>query len=539
MIPKESDWVLSYDLRSISEKGKLDEPGAYSFMEDAREEVGNQDEDLKELLNAFFDDPLSLGVDLSQEILMFHYLKGEKSSPRDVGNMGITAGVWDRAQFKESLEKIFEVSGSEPEIKEEKGRSYIEIPNMVLIWDDSRILGLSKWAPGGGEEELLSQAQELFSLEKDDRLKESNENFQEFIEERKDISNWLDLGKLSEHFEKELQNVPGTWEDYTEMTFHSFLEFKDNEVELTHFGFGEATEDWGKLFRDGVDKKLLTHLPEESYLGFAGAFDPAACYEWAKEKSGEDLKKAEAEMKDEGVDLQELITSFGGDAVFTLSSFSSFERTYTTYEQVEVEKDPEEGKEKRFSSFRDMEKVEKTKDELLPEFTFAFSTRTSYFRDLIEEKFKPEMDSLEGTDNGFIVHSEDIPSVHFGWGNDLMMIGTDGETVKRLSKGGYSDASLADTDLGSIFASSSYAGRMVLDIEDYPDRFQEWVRKESGPFGENMLKKMTGVFRVLTVDQIEENGIRVAFELKEGKGNSLNLIMKQLDENYKEVMMAL
>lgn len=545
MIPEESDWVMSYDLRSISEKGKLNDPSEYSFMSDIQKEVKARDPEMKKLLTNFYEDPLSLGVDLSKEVMFFHFPQKDSGKTEEQrGIFGACAATWDRSQLRKNLGRILDIEENEElSIEDRNGRSFLQIGESLLAWDDSRILFLEYPSESDIKEEgkgALEQAESLFELKKKERLAGSSEDFQRFMERRKDISNWLALGRLSSRYADRLKRHPymgmmGFDLEVEDLKVHSYLEFKEEEVELTHYNNDKRWAEWKEGLRDGVDKKLLGHLPEACYLGASMSYDLGFYYEKFKEKNEEDLKEWEEKLQEDTVDLEKLVSSLGGDFLFTIDGFDTYERTYTVHE-------PMASRDKSGPNGNALQgrEVERTEEELYPRFNLIWNTEGAYLKELLKERWLKH-DSLEMMKEGQYRYDGFGFPVFFGWNEDKMLLSSNEKSFSGLYEGGYQgSSSLLGAEAGDLFANSAHAGFLVMNLEEYPKVLRDKLRSDYGSVGEGIMEKMTSIFDRLKVKNLEEeNGLRVTLGLKEGEGNSLERILKQMDENYRSVMMAL
>lgn len=534
-IPKKSDWVAAYDVQAISEKAKLDKASEYRSLQMMQKEMRNVSPEMQKMLKAFLKDPLSLGIDLSQEVYSFHYAKGKDRE----GKIGVTAAMSDRGKFRENVDKLLKATGA-PEkvkIKEDKGRSYMYAEKAVLIWDDSRILFFTSMDHGTKKEAIKKEATRLMGLKGEGSLVNSNKDFQKFMERRKDISNWISFKNMPEEAKEELDEMPGkAGKGLKNTTMHSYLAFKSNSIEFTHFTNNDkwSGEKLDKFVKDGVDKKLMSFLPKKTYMGMATAFNPEAFYEIAKKKGGERMKEAEKEIqKEQGIEPKKVMKSLSGDMIITVNGFDTYQRTYTDF--VRKSEDEKKGGGDRMG-FGGMKRVKKTKEQVYPKLSLLIKTRTPYIKKQIEKKLLKH-DSVRSVGDHYRIDMTDFP-MFMGWKENKIMFGTHEKAVKKLYKGGFSP-SLADSEMGSLFAGTAGSASMLLDFQEYPKKVREFLTQGMMAPSEKVLKDATSILKRIDAQHYEKNGVKVTLKMEKGEGNSLARILKKLDENSGNFMRAL
>lgn len=526
LIPQESGWVAAYDLQAISEKAKLSDPSEYRALQMAKEEMKKQDEAMQKLFESFLADPLSLGVDLSKDLYSFYYRKGEKKE----GYMGVIASISDRNAMKKNLKKILESAGvpGEVEPKKKKGRSYMSFGKKVLIWDDSRMLFLSSTAHQQKKETVESEVFRLMDLEKKASLTESNEDFQEFLGRKEDVSNWISAADLPRGLLDEFdRNAPIDKDEVVDgLTFHSYLAFKPSSVEFTHYTNNPDWEEENKferVMRGGVDNKLLSYLPKKTYMGGAIAFNPQAAYKMVQESMDGDIERMKKGLKKEqNIDLDKLVASLSGDMILTVNGFGTYERTYMDFVQ------------KKGNGGMSMETVEKKEEQLYPKLSFLINTKKPYIKKQFEKKLAAH-DSIEKVGDHYRLGLVDFP-VYLGFKDGKALIGSHEGVVKKLYEGGYPSSSLADSEMGSLFAANAVSGSMILDLDRYPKKVHDYMKEGMMKPVRDAFENSVKILERIDAQSMESNGFRVTLKLKESEANSLNTILKQLDKNTGTIM---
>lgn len=524
-IPEGTEWVAAYDMRSIAEKGKLTDPSEYrslSLLQGSMEEEGT----LQKMFESFMQDPLSLGLDLSKDVYTFSYQR----SADDPRLLGFTGAVTERSKFKRTVQDLLSEAGVpgnvEPEQK--RGRSYLTVENMVLAWDDGRYLFLRTTSGKEGNGEIEGEAERLLGLKKKKTLVEKNDDFKEFLERKKDLSNWVDMGNYKGSFQRSRKafGIQGDTDMVNGMKFHTYLDFKANELEVSHYTYNDEWENWD-TFKDmfragGIEKELLSQLPQEEYMGASASFHPDTLYKLGKDIGGEDLPVMEERASIvQGIDLEKLFASLGGDLLVTVNGFGTYERSYTKLE--EKDKSGDNGQ-------HELEKVKKTEKEVFPRFSVVMSTSDSYLTDRLEDTLLSKWDSVAEREGYYEIQRKSYP-LYLGWDKGRLIFGSESEAVKKLGQGGFSP-SLADTRTGSLFAGSSYSASMVLDMNEYPENAKSFVSNTVGKALRKKIGNVTDVLDRVNVRSMEEvNGVKMVLKLKEGEGNSLNRILKKVDQN--------
>ena len=103
LIPEESSFVVSFDLASISSKGKLDEITEFDFFKYLKKEVRSENKQLARMLDNFVEDPASTGIDFSENILLFQL--NEISDERFIC---FSAELSSANQFSEFLDELID-----------------------------------------------------------------------------------------------------------------------------------------------------------------------------------------------------------------------------------------------------------------------------------------------------------------------------------------------------------------------------------------------------------------------------------------------
>ncbi len=533
-IPKKADWVAAYDVQAIAEKADLKSSSEYKSLDMIKKEMKNVSPEMQKMLQAFLKDPLSLGIDLSREVYSFHYVKGKEKQ----GKVGVVAAMSDRGKFRSNVDKLLKATGApdKMKVKKEGGRSYLSAQRTFLVWDGSRILFLTSMDHGTESKAVKEEATRLMGLKGKSSLVNSNKDFQNFMDGRKDISNWISFKNMPSEVKEEFEEAPGkTEKGLKKTTMHSYLAFEPNSIELTHY---TNNEDWSdekikKLIKGGLDKELMSYLPKKAYMGFSMAFHPDAVYGIAKEKGGEGIMEAEKEMKQEqGIELKKVMGSLSGDMVATVNGFGTYERTYMDLVRKE---ESEKGKGNRMG-FSGMKRVEKTESQLYPKFSFLVKTRTPYIKEQIEKKLLKH-DSVKAVGDHYRLDMTDFP-IFLGWKENKIMVGSHEKAVKKLYSGGFSP-SLTDDEMGSLFASSSGSASMLLDLQEYPQKVRDFLTEGRMAPSEKVLTNATSILKRIDAKNFEGNGLKVTLMLKEGDGNSLGRILKKLDDNSGTLMRAL
>ncbi len=530
IIPKGTAWVAAYDVKAISEKSKLTESGEYKTLQMAEGMVKKQPKEIQELYKSFMKDPLSLGIDLSENVFSFFYPK--KGEERRVGNIGVAASMGDRGKFRENLKKLSKgMPGPlELEVKEEKGRAYLYMEGTILIWDDSRLLFLGSGDQKIKEDKIKKEAVGLLEQKKDKSLVHSNEDFQKFMERRKDVSNWVAFENMPEDVQEEWEEIPYQDKElFKGMSLHTYLAFKSNSVELTHYtnnADSKTFDRFKKALKEGVDQKLMTYLPEKTYMGMGAALDPDQVYKVIQENADQEWEETKEKVKEElRVDPDKIASSLSGDMLMTINGFGTYKRTYTDF----VRKGGKGG------SMGGLERVEKTTDQLYPKGSFLIKTRTPYIKKQLEEKISKFDTLLTSVGDYYRVDSMEIP-FYFGWKDDKLMCGTHEEPLKKLYQGGYSSSSLADSEMGSMFASSPSSGSMLLDLDKYPKLVHDYLEESMGPRGKKSMENSMDILKRIDMQSKDKTGVKITLHLTEGKGNSLNRLLKKADENAGKFM---
>ena len=169
----------------------------------------------------------------------------------------------------------------------------------------------------------------LFGLKEKDQIT-ANEEFNKFYSNKKDISVWFSSNLFEDSGDlKELESVIKV--DMIDNYISAYLNFGDDHISLkTEF---TPNRDIQKKMKDNdvwdnsMNNELLNYFPKQHYATASMSLNPMTFYNIFEKSDGFEEIQYEFE-REAKFDLQDLVESFKGNAVYSLFGFDEIEYTY-------------------------------------------------------------------------------------------------------------------------------------------------------------------------------------------------------------------
>lgn len=303
-IPSDAVMVYDFNLDQIYKNGDLKHADDLSFVKMIRKELSNEDDDLPRLINGLFDDPASLGIDLRGDVAFY---------VDQYSGVGIIATMKSKSKFEKFLTKLTEKN--DIDIVSTNGVSCIDAPGGKLAWD-KKIL----YFYVNGEPDMVKK----MNLSKEESLAE-NKGFATYWKKRGDISIWYSMEGLFkmivEYGGKDvLDEVSPYFDQIKSASFYANILFEKGAIRTTYETLGvDPDSELFKLYGKKFNEKLISFMPENTFLAFAIALDAKTVVSFY-EKMNSTKEIMETELA-EGVTVADLLSSVNGSIVANLYGF--------------------------------------------------------------------------------------------------------------------------------------------------------------------------------------------------------------------------
>ena len=506
-IPQETNMVSVIDMHSILKKGKLDEISNFKFFKTFKKELRNENRKMSKIMGNIIKNPTSTGINFSNDLFMFYV-----NEAKDEQFFCISIDLQNEETFVEFIESVIDELGVNYNVEKEENYNYIILKGEVAIaWDKEKAVLLSA-ENRSSRKNLDLEIETLFELKAKDQII-AKEEFKTFYARKKDISIWCSTNLFEDNYyfkniEKELDF------EITNNYIAAFLDFESDFISIT--GTITPNEDVEKMMEENniwdtkFNTETLNYLPNDSYANVSLSLDPLAYYNILSEE--DDFIKTEKKFnKEMDFSLKEVISSFKGNAVFSLSGFEQVQYEAYSYNYKKV-----------------------TKETTLPVMGLVFDLNSDDILRKIIKKI-PE-GKLEKRNDYYVLKVDNKYSVYLAYNNELCLITNDKNSVKAFETGGIKTNSLKNSNFASKFSESGYYAYLNLDYNDYPKEIKKKFKDAQNNKEEKLFKIWNKLARSVEIKQIDNYSVEIKLTTSNEGSNSLNTLITVLDDNYKEFM---
>lgn len=539
-IPKEARIVLAMDAGSLHDKGNFEEVTDLKMYKFLEKEMKSESSDMADMFEDAINDYKVTGLNARGE--MFWFMVNENS---DEEYFGFVFDMLDQDDFEKYIKDFFKEIGEEVTIEEKENYRYWSPDDDAWFGWNGTSLVLLGTEDYSSRKQLGDHLDDIFEMGKDKSILEVKD-FNNFYNARKDVSFWMSYALLSD---MGMDDVPGMGNmggmgnmmdlDFDDLYLHAYLNFEKDmivmEGKMSPKEVVDEQFDEYKFFRNGVDDKVLSYLPEKAYMAAGFAMVPTEYYKWIK--SIFPIAAMESGVKEEmGFGITEAVEAIGGDFVFSISGFDMKEVEYTEWNQ---EWNPE-----KFSNYNyktgkyeytggyDYVEVQGTKEVLLPDMAMVASINNSEIFDKFAELLEKSMGEDDYEKFGDIYKIEaDNMNIFFSWNDEVMMIATDLELIEdALDK--ELDKTLAGTDIGKSLTSNASYFYFDLNMEDYPGEVENYIKEEMGGDEFYVFSNIMETFNMMSMaSDVNNYSFTMKVKTKDTGENSLYTLIKLIDDN--------
>ena len=588
VIPKETNAVTVIDLYSMIKKGKLNEISDLNIFKTFKREIRNENKKVSKIIDNIIEDPTISGVNFTTDVFAYYV-----NQSNDEKFICFSAEIQNEEKFAEFIEDILDDIDIEFDIEKEEDYSYTLMENDAAIgWDEDKAVLLIA-EDDNSRENLEDGIETLFGLKEKDQIT-ANEEFNKFYSNKKDISVWFssnlfeDSGGL-EKLESEVKV------DMTDNYISAYLNFGDDHISLkTEFTPNSDIQEMMKdndVWDNSMNNELLNYFPKEQYATVSMSLNPMTFYNIFEESDGFEEIQYEFEREAQ-FDLQDLVESFKGNAVYSLFGFDEIEYTYMdwgygfnedeaklleeryiismagylSYEDkallnqgetiqtesyegrycINIKNILEYGGTVESALYNDSEinwyeggweygrYIETTNEELLPLMGLAIDINgNEVVKDIIDQI--PEGEINERSNYYELMIDNRYPA-YFTFNESVFFITNDKKSIKAFKNGGYSSDNLGSSGISSEITNSNFYSFLNLNYDGYPKR----IKNEIKDLQNEEEKKLFGIWnnfaKGVEVKLVDQSSIEIIFNTQDSDNNSLNTIITTIDDNYKYLM---
>jgi hypothetical protein len=306
------------------------------------------------------------------------------------------------------------------------------------------------------------------------------------------------------------------------MFIAAHLNFEEDAISLiTHLTPNKEVEkllQQNKIWDKEFNSALLNYFPKQHFAVAGASLNPEAYYNFIKDE--EAFIKIEEEIKDEtGIDLQDLIESLNGSAVFSFSDVKEFEYTYQ--KRVYNEYDYSYNYEETIGS------------DNIPVMGLAIDLKdNSELKKLIAEIPDEELTKHK---NYYEMKIDKRYPVYFAFDDASLYITNDKKAIKSFKDGEYDGETLGETAVKNVLNNNSLYGFMYLDLDHYPKKMRKDMTSYYSAKEKKLQKAWNDFAESISYKQTDDMTYEIVFKTKETGDNSLYTIIKTIDENSKTI----
>jgi hypothetical protein len=498
VIPKTATLVSSIDVFSIATKARLDQLSDLKIVKEAMVKMGGASDNSK--MGAFFqkvmESPLSSGVDFTTDVYIFN-------TSDDLKNpiFGASIEITNKNEFNTFVTGLSAAFETDIAIETENDINYVNIDNNLHIgWDEEKAILLA--SPNrSNTTELPTEIARLMKLTQEDQLI-SKEEFKIYHAKKKDLSIWISSNLFASQPEYK-RAVDQVGFDLNDIYFYANIEFNDDQIKLTtdfipNEGYQAILE---------RSEKLLLPFNKEVAGMFSDNYKGLLAF-------GIDFSKISDVYSDEKVkgmiDLAEdKLSPFGGSFLIDFYDIEVYQATKFDY----------------FSG------SQKQTEDVKPKFSLGFDISNLSKLDTLINQVSA-MGMCEKKENYYIGSFGKDFTFAFGVNNNLGMISMDEGYVRQFANGEKPNSTLIDDPIMKEIQNHTFYTYVKLDIEDYSDEFQKFVKNKDITPKNTGLKTYKKLFKSFEMKRISATKSELNLNFKESNDNILQDLIKITDQAY-------
>jgi hypothetical protein len=489
LIPADASVVLEIDGKDIIAKSGLNHPDDYKFF-----------------------NLISLAEKEGADYLK-HLLKGSKEAGINIDNtlvyvtqfpsFAMIVPVVDKSAFEQWLKKF---ESPEPVVDGEI--SYIVEHDLYTAWND-HLLILS-------ENASLDQLKARFSPQEKGLLA-TNDDFKHFADRDADMRLWLRYSSLIDVYKNigississdknSLDELPFDIHDFDNISVHSYLDFKNGQIEGKAEFYPASEVDKLKkkypIFKEQFDTEILKDMPEQSYLAFNVSINVKEYVSLMRQNFEKmlssrytdqfDIYEHSAELFEflDSPEFQSVVDALAGDMLLDIHGFN---KGLITYPLISAD--------------------------------FTVNGESAFINIL---NLLPK-DLYQKEDQYYKIAADKSPiPVYFGYKNNRVFVSNDIDAIKQFIEG-RKGKTLADSPVGKMMT-NKMVFYINLNYATYPENIAMLIQNSMG----SSYKLFTSAIEIYEGMYFagKEYSMDFSLQLKNKEVNSLKQILTNIDQTF-------
>jgi len=507
LIPSDADFVGVMDLPKIGIKSKLYANTSFAMFDSFTETIDSESASI--IVSGILKDRSESGIDVTSPL--YFYLVSEQLYG------AIAISLSNSSKFADYLELHL----SDEYTKEEK--------NDIVLYTDERdeIIAFNSETAffirldGAYSPDF---AVKLFTVEPEKSIV-FQPAFTSFLEQKQDISVFVPSNKLldfaGKSTEKEISEYLAmfgsiSYADLRDNYLSFSLLFNDKSIEfstdiIVNDSLAQKLREQN-LSKSSFSKNILNYVPNSTLVLSSSTFDTKKLVASIEtiDKDGQ----IQAVAKQNGIVLEDLISEFGGDLLFSLYDFSVENIEYETTMFTGVD-------EMGYPVFTD---TVVTREKTMPKMSVVLSLvqkeKLQTLFDQLGASLFTKVDNYYQLADGFMKGYE----LYISLQNNVLMLTTDKDAIILAGKGGY-DSSISSNTISKNIAPAGYV-YLNLDYETYPESIKNMVEQMGV---QAFLPSITSLVQSLEIMSKKEFSATIQLNLKQDNDNSLYQVLHTID----------
>lgn len=316
IVPYDASVVMHLNLKSIWEKGELDNADNVAFIKLLKQKLRDEDPDAAQIVNGLIDNPNSCGLNLKGDIFVF----ASESMKADVC-IGFTTK--DSEQFKNflnNLERSANVSMSYS-TESNYNTAFSEDMELGFCWDNKKAyifpVFVDHWTNNDPRNDVRNCASRLMTFQ-DSESMNRHDDFKTFIAGRNDLGFFVNTRKIMPLLENsEYSSLIGSLDDFKNTSICFSMSFETGCIKLLGTILGMEGRPNQQFITENFNKDLLNYLPQQTLATVTYSYNIDNYLKLMDDNGmSRDLNE---QITDNGYSLRDILKCFTGNIALSLS----------------------------------------------------------------------------------------------------------------------------------------------------------------------------------------------------------------------------
>jgi hypothetical protein len=584
-IPKDVNLVGVIDLYGIAKKGQLAKMPEMKFYRKLKKEAKKENKKLVKLIDKFVKDPLISGISFTSDIYVFY-----SDNARDEKFVAVSFELSNPENFAFFAKDFIKKLGFDFDEENDLDYRYSPIGKKSIVgWDDNKAIFLQA-VNYKSRKNLDIGLEELMSTKEENQLCK-NADFNDFLSRKKDLSVFISTNLMEESNDfDEIENAV----DYSisDNSIATFLSFDEDNISLSTRIYANSElhklQTESKVLDHDFDSELLDFLPEKNYLFSSASINLPEV--WKLLEDNDIVSEKIDRIKEyEDLNIEEIVSSFGGSFAYSLIGFEDIEYSYKDWgyafdpsigvpleKKIEINEAEylsvlkkeklnagetvkgitisnvdyclniqnilDEGGNVELAIARNAKvnwfkggwnygkNIEKTKEEYLPLMCLSFDLLNNDFLKQIIKKADLKFTKKKGY---YEFKLENRYPVYLIFNETKCLVSNDMNTIKYFSEGGYEDRNLSNAPFsGEVKRSSGVYLTAELDFNSYDKKLKKMIKSQQRKREYKVFKIWSELGERATLKSEEFGSYELDLKLKPKNANSLHTLLKAALDSY-------